>query len=448
MDRTKLMILGGIAGALLLGLLVFFLFRGLGGITKAPQPVYLQFWGVYDNPSYYADIIRAYEKINPTVHINYRLFSFADYEKQLVDAFAAGTGPDIWLMHNTWLPKHGDKIQPLPQAIPDQKQPLFTIKDFQDQFIDVTLNDLTLSDQIYALPLYADTLALYYNKEMFNTAGIATPPATWNEFNDTIKKLTKLDNRGGITQAGAALGTAKNINRSTDILSLLMLQSGVQMTDAENTAATFASAYGSQRVGEVALQYYTDFANQLKQVFTWDNQQHYSVDAFVEGRAAMMLNYSHQILTLRAKAPRFNFTIAPVPQLGPTGAEGLAETQTAVNYANYWAPTVAKQSKNAVEAWKFLVYLSSAETAKQYLAAASRPAARRDLIAAQITEPEIGVFAKQALSARSWYQADNNEIEAIFAEMIDDVNFGRASIRDALQSAESKVNVLMQKNRR
>ena len=227
-----------------------------------------------------------------------------------------------------------------------------------------------------------------------------------------------------------------------------MLQSGVQMTDAENTAATFASAYGSQRVGEVALQYYTDFANPLKQVFTWDNQQHYSVDAFVEGRAAMMLNYSHQILTLRAKAPRFNFTIAPVPQLGPTGAEGLAETQTAVNYANYWAPTVAKQSKNAVEAWKFLVYLSSAETAKQYLAAASRPAARRDLIAAQITEPEIGVFAKQALSARSWYQADNNEIEAIFAEMIDDVNFGRASIRDALQSAESKVNVLMQKNRR
>ena len=119
----------------------------------------------------------------------------------------------------------------------------------------------------------------------------------------------------------------------------------------------------------------------------------------------------------------------------------------AVNFANYWAPTVSKQSKNPVTAWKFLVYLSSAQGATPYVNASDRPSARRDLIEQQKTDPDLGVFAIQALSARSWYQIDNSAIETIFAEMIDNVNFGRMSARDALDAAESKVGVLMARAR-
>ena len=83
-----------------------------------------------------------------------------------------------------------------------------------------------------------------------------------------------------------------------------------------------------------------------------------------------------------------------------------------------------------------------------YVNASNRPSARRDLIEQQETDPDLGVFATQALSARSWYQVDNSAIETIFAEMIDDVNFGRASVRAALQAAENKVSVLMSRSRR
>ena len=55
----------------------------------------------------------------------------------------------------------------------------------------------------------------------------------------------------------------------------------------------------------------------------------------------------------------------------------------------------------------------------------------------------LGVFAVQALSARSWYQADNDSIDQIFADMIEDVNVKKFKIRDALQSAEAKVTTLM-----
>lgn len=421
-------------------LLLFLVLGSVGGGGR-PQLVTLQFWGTFDDDRFYGDAIAEFNRANPSVRVIYRKFNFEDYEKQLIDSFAAGTGPDIWLMHNTWLPKHGDKIQPLPQgSIEGEKKPLFTIKEFQDQFVDVAVKDLTIGGQIYALPLYIDTLALYYNKDLFNTAGIASPPRTWEEFNDAAKELTFFDSHGNISRAGAAIGTAKNINRSTDILTLLMLQSGVKMTDDNYSGAAFAKSVNGTDIGETALQYYTDFANPSKQVYTWNDSQHYSIDAFVNGDVAMMLNYSHHIKTIRDKAARFNFGVAPVPQ--------IAGVPVAINFANYWAPTVSKQSKNPIIAWKFLISLSSVRGGALYVNASNRPSARRDLIEQQKTDPDLGVFATQALSARSWYQADSFAIETIFSEMIDDVNFGRAAVRDAIQTAENKVSVLMARSRR
>lgn len=437
MSKNKLIIIGGIGGLIVLGLLIFVLLGSVGGIGGEGEEATLEFWGVFDEPTLYSDVIRGFQRENPGVKINYRLFSYNEYEKRLLDGFASGTGPDIWLMHNTWLPQHGDKIAPLPQNIENQEKPLLTVTDFKRQFVDVTLADLVYNDQIYAMPIYVDTLALYYNKDVFNTAGIATPPATWNEFNKVVEKITQLDDRGGITRAGAALGTARNINRSTDILSLLLLQSGVKMTNGENTNATFADSIDKQDVADTALQFYTDFANSDSPVYTWNNIQHYSVDAFTENNAAVMFNYSHQIANLRDKAARLNFGIANMPQFNPS--------DNAVNYANYWAPTVSKQSKFPITAWKFLIYLSSEEGATTYLNASGRPAARRDLITVQQNEADLGIFAEQALSARSWYQADNVAIENILADMIDEVNFGRATIHEALVAAENKVSVLMRR---
>ena len=77
-----------------------------------------------------------------------------------------------------------------------------------------------------------------------------------------------------------------------------------------------------------------------------------------------------------------------------------------------------------------------------------RPSARRDIIDLQKSDLSLGVFANQALSAKSWYQIDSSAVEAIFAEMIDNVNFGSLSVRDALQNAEAEVNVLMGRARR
>jgi ABC-type glycerol-3-phosphate transport system substrate-binding protein len=66
---------------------------------------------------------------------------------------------------------------------------------------------------------------MYYNQSLFDQAGIVNVPKYWNaEFQQTIKKLTKQDSKGNITQSGVALGASTNIERYSDILSVLMMQ--------------------------------------------------------------------------------------------------------------------------------------------------------------------------------------------------------------------------------
>lgn len=415
-------------------LTIILVLRNVGGAVNQ-KPVTLQFWGVFDDPSAFDQSIKNFKAANPGIDVKYQEFTYDQYEQNLVNALAAGNGPDVVMIHNTWLPKHGDLLQPMPANIPDSKNP-FTIQDFQSQFVDVAAQDLTYKNQIYGFPLYVDTLGLYYNKDLFNSAGITRPPQTWDEVNNDVSLLTKIDSKGNITQSAFSLGTSSNINRAQDILMDMMIQSGVQMNSDDQKSATFAQPVNGQPVGELALKYYTDFANPQSADYSWNSSQHYSVDAFTEGTLAMMADYSHETPVIRSKAPRLNFGLAPMPQASLTDIR---------NYADYWAVGVTAKSTHPTEAWKFAVYLTSKDGITSYLNVTGRPAARRDLIDLQRNDPDLGVFAVQALTARSWFQANDSAIQTIFGNMIDDVNFNRSTIQDAITKAEDQVTVLMQK---
>jgi len=394
--------------------------------------VELEFWGVFDDSDIYAPLIEAFNKENKHITINYYKKNYETYEKDLLEAMVTGRGPDIYMLHHTWIPRYKEKLLGAPSE-------LITIKDFKENFVDVVYHDFLIDGYIAALPLSVDTLALYYNKDIFNTAGIPQPPKTWEEFLNVVEKTTIKDERGNIIQAGVALGTARNINRSTDILSLLMIQSGANMTDLNDTKATFNESVslegGNFYPGERALEFYTDFANQLKSVYTWNTRMHYSIDAFYEGKVAMMFNYSYNIPTIRAKSPYLNFGIAPMPQIKTSTND--------IDYANYWGLTTSINSNASYEAWQFITWLADKENVQQYLEAVKKPTARRDLIDWQRNDPDLGVFAEQALTARSWYQVDNLTIEGYLADMIESIVLSEATIKDAINKATNQISLLM-----
>jgi multiple sugar transport system substrate-binding protein len=432
-DSRKLTYILGAAIALMVFFaFIFIITSSFGG--RQTEKAEITVWGVFDDFTAFTAALNAFEKENKDIAITYEMFKVQDYEPMLLNALAAGEGPDVFMIHHTWLPKHISKMQPMPDTIPGQKVPLMTVRQFQDTFVDVAATDLINDGKIYGMPLYMDTLALYYNKDMFATAGIPQPPKLWTDFMEDVEKITTYDESRNITRSAAALGTARNINRSTDILMMLMLQSGVQMTADDNTSATFSRSVDGVDVGQRSLTFYTDFANTQRAVYTWNGAMDYSIDAFVGGKTAMMMNYAHQIPVLRAAAPRLNWSIAPIPQVSAVDIR---------TYANYWPLVVSRQTDAPNASWKFIHYMAAGNGTVPFLNATGRPSARRDLIEEQKLDKDLGVFAEQALAARSWFQIDNVAIETIFADMIDNVNYGKQELTEALQSAEAKISVLM-----
>ena len=431
----------------------------------------LEIWGPLDYDAALRETVDNYTKLNPNiVRVVYKKIALESYQKELLDALAAGQGPDIFLISNSWVPAFVDKITPAP-AVVDPK--IINQQKFNSNFVDVTAEDFIDQGKIYGVPLSVDSLALYYNKDLFNQAGIATPPEDWNEFIADVIKLTKIDSYGNITQSGAAIGTVYNINRPTDILNLMMLQNGTEMVDNDGRAAFDKAIYtadsSSFYPGEEALNFYTQFANSKSSFYTWNPNLHYSIDAFSEGMVAMMINYSYNIDTIIAKSPKLNFAIAPIPQF---------EGKEPVNLANYWGFVVAKNAiaktpENSAtvsndtrikEAWEFLTYFSTkpdgsftavssgVSTGKKadpnfdpgvsFLLKTGQPAARRDLIEPQKTDPKIGVFAEGNLIAKTFYRKDASVVENIFAQMIDSVNKGQSAVSDAIKTAAQRVNNL------
>lgn len=434
LDNKKIKIVFFMAIALLVLVAVaLFVF---GARNPKPEEVELEFWGVFDDSDIYSSLIEEFQEKYPHITIKYRKKTYENYEDDLLEAMATRRGPDILMIDNNWLPSYKDKIVPAPND-------LISLNELENSFVDVVVDDFVKDKKVYALPLYVDTLALYYNKDIFNSAGIISPPKTWEEFMDAVEKITTTDNNNNINRAGAAIGTAKNVNRSVDILSLLMLQSGSQMVNDNKTRVTFDKPvelegkefFPTQR----ALAFYTDFSNPLKSVYTWNRDMHYSLDAFYEGKAAMMFNYAYHVFTIQGKSPYLNFDVAPMPQINGNNKK--------INYANYWGLAVSNNSRNPETAWNFINWIiNKKENNKAYLEKTNRPTARRDLIRWQKEDEDIGIFAEQSLTAQSWYQVDPHAVENYFANMIQSVVLGQDTIKNAISKAANKINLIMEKN--
>ena len=418
------------------------------------KPVELSWWGVEDDADAYSDVINAYKIMHPNIGVNYRRLRAEEFETELLNALAEDRGPDIFSIRNTWVTKYLTKIETLPakttmayevkqKSLGVKQETIVEVRDTKSitpaklaaDFIEVVAKDVVRGDKIYGLPLSVDTLALFYNKDLFNAAGIPLPPKTWPDLQADVKKLTFQDNSGQLIQAGAGLGTANNIDYFADILALLMMQNGARM--ASGSTVTFGSLPpglpgGGYNPGPQALVFYTDFANSGKEVYTWNDTFPNSTDAFAQGRLAMMFGYHSDIEKLQAKRQgKLNFGLAKAPQIANRPAD--------INFARYWVQTVSNKSKNINEAWDFVQFISQEAQAKQYLAKTGKPTALRSVVVTQTEDDKLQVFADQLLTAQSWYQGnDSTVVDSAFGEMVKTVLTG-GQVANAIKLATEKI---------
>jgi ABC-type glycerol-3-phosphate transport system substrate-binding protein len=430
-------------------------------IVNAKKPVTINWWTVYDDSNAIQPVISAYRAMHPNVDIEVKVLRLDEYEDALVNALAEDRGPDIFSLHNTWIEKYQNKLVPIPDSITVpfttiqgtikkeqvtelRTKPGLSVKDLKSQFVDQVASDVILNtpsatqpsvtkDQIFALPLAGDTLALYYNKDLLNAAGIPEPPVYWDDFQKMIPKLTKQDAQGNIIQSGTALGTAKNVERFSDILSVLMMQNGTVMNYGDQVA--FAKtppelAGRDTAPADSAATFYTDFANPAKEVYTWNDKMPDSLQAFASGQTAFFFGYSYQLPQIVAQAPKLNLGIAKLPQI---------RDNPEVNFANYWVEGVSKKSANQNWAWDFLQFAASADQDAKYLSAANRPTVLRSLIQQQSEDINLSIFASEMLTARSWYRGKSDaDCEQALSDLIYAVLNG-GDVHTSINNAANRV---------
>jgi ABC-type glycerol-3-phosphate transport system substrate-binding protein len=394
-------------------------------------------WGLFNTSDQMAPFIAAFEQKNPNIKVVYTEKNVTTYESDLLNALAAGTGPDIFYIHNDWLPKYQDKMTPAPTAA-------FTLSNYENSFADVATGDFVSNQKIYAVPLSIDTLALYYNKDMLGSAGIATPPKTWSDLVTDSQKISKIDSTGYFTKSGVALGTTSNLNRAQDIMYLLMLQAGTVPYTSDFSTSTIAQAVsgtsastssgGNQFPGAQALTFDTSFANVFSNSYDWNTKSNYSTDAFSDGQLAMMYGYYYDEATILQKSPNLNFGVAPVPQ--PTLGQNL------VNYSNYWGFGVSKQSKTPNTDWNFLKSITTQSSLDAYYKLNPQPASRKDSIGEQVNDPTLGVFASSTLTSKNFHKANATQVDTIILNMIDDVTLRNKDVSTALSNAAQQITAL------
>ncbi len=460
MNKNLVLIaLGAVAvvGAILA--LLIFAFK-----QKAPDPEVdkIVIWGVWDESEVYDSFITEFKKTHKNVkEIEYKKFACnksecLDYMEQVTQGLAAGSGPDIFMINNTWVPAHKDKMISLDSVNDEltkkEKPKIMNLREYGDAFFPVAKKDLTFKDadgveRIYGFPLYMDNLAVFYNRDLFSLAGMSPPPNnwTWQEFENKIlsfdayvQKTTLIDDMGNIKKSGAAIGYGKNVSRAPDILAVLMMQMGSPIVNEDWESvmdSQSASADGNSfSPGEAALDFFTKFSDRNQAFYCWNKEMHHSIDAFTANEVGMMMNYSNQIEIIKKKAPNINFGIAPLPQ--------ISNESKAVNFASYWAFAVSKQAtgQKAIEAFNFLKFLTEKAQAAKYAEATGRVSARMDLAEAQKEDQWLGVFADQAISATSFRQANNARIGVILENAINSIVDKGVPPAEASQSASQLIS--------
>jgi len=248
-------------------------------------------------------------------------------------------------------------------------------------------------------------MALFYNKDLLDRAGVPEPPKTWEEFQAAVKKMTKYDKAtGNIIQSGAALGTGNNIPGVDDILMMLFRQSNVQFTSKSTGRVAFNAA--PTRVSEPTtamnvMDFYTDFANSNRDTYAWSDKSPNALDAFVNGSVGFFFGYSYHLPVIKARAPQLNFGVLPMLQLN---------ADKPINVASYWIQAVPDKSKHKNEAWGVINFLAHSKATKLYLDRTGRPTALRTYITAQQVQLDLQPFVAQLLIAENWYHGQNYSV--------------------------------------
>jgi len=307
-----------------------------GDAPKAAAEITFSMWGAPEELTVWKQIVADFEAANPGIKVNVEVSDWQAYWDKLKTQLSAGTPPDVFAMDAPLFLDYQSRGVLLNLQSYIDKDPEM-LKDVYPQ----TLEAYKVADGYYGLPRDFQTIVLFYNKDMFDKAGVAYPNAdwTWEDLRAAAQKLTKDTNGDG----------------KTDQYGFVFDQWDMEVGWSEALWAYGGDVISADRsktlVGEPksrqAWQLLHDMVFVDKSIPDANTIGQYGSDLFQAGVAAMT-PMGHWAVPGYNTAG-FKFDVVPMPK-GPGGQA------TSVNSAGF---VVAKASKNADAAFAFVKFAIS-----------------------------------------------------------------------------------------
>jgi len=140
-------------------------------------------------------IIEAFEKDNPKIKIKYEFYTFDNYNQAIITHFITGDPPDVFLANAMYIATFIDKgiVLPLDGYLEEMKIN-------KNDYYSNTISSFTRNNKLYAIPKDFSPMALFYNKNLFQQAGInhLERIKSWKDIYNIAKKITCDTNSDGI----------------------------------------------------------------------------------------------------------------------------------------------------------------------------------------------------------------------------------------------------------
>ncbi|WP_206922504.1 ABC transporter substrate-binding protein [Alicyclobacillus suci] len=362
-------------------------------------------------------LIDKYEKLHPNIKIQRELVPNATYLQKVIQQAMADDMPDLLMLDNPNLPE----IASTGVLVPLQQLGHIDTENFAKG----SISEGTYNHTLYGLANANNTIALFYNKQMFQQAGIQSPPKTWAQLRVDAKKLTHGSVYGFAFSGASGLG---NVAWQTEPF----------LWTAGGDLDAHIDSQGSRDTLNF-LKSLVDDGSMPQAVVNWDQQD--VQNQFQEGKVAMMINGPWIVPTLQTmKGLDYGIATVPVPKLGDQVIAPLGGEEWTIPKTNM----VSEQA-----AFAFLKWLDDTKAQQITWAEESQEVPAYTPVAQQVVKkyPYLQSFATEVEHARA-RTADLGvhypKAVDIWGSAVQSVLTGASSVDAALRKAQQETQQMLQ----
>lgn len=286
-------------------------------------------WDTADDVDAQQKLVDKFNEEHPDIQVVLEAYG-SEFDTKISASMGSGDAPDVMYMWN--YPAYHDGLEPLDSYIEKEGE------DYKKNFYSTLWNYNSYDGQIYGLPVGFTTHCVYYNKDLFEKAGVEVPKGDWTW--DDLKEKAKV-----IYEKTGVKGFSFSMKPDPYDYEMYLWSNGTAYCDKDGKMEGYVDS-------DKALETYKMFQDMEKDGYAVATEKS-GGDEFQAGQTGMFVYGAWAVKKYTEEG--VNFGLAKLPSFGSEKSASILSSS---------GVAIAKSSKNKEAAWEFVKYWTDEENNK------------------------------------------------------------------------------------